>query len=71
MSLTLQQVICNASKLAKRLEEEDGIADTLLSETNQIHQKIDAMKQVISKIIICLNFLYESTAVSGRCRTFE
>ncbi|XP_045480528.1 FGFR1 oncogene partner 2 homolog isoform X2 [Harmonia axyridis] len=45
MSLTLQQVICNASRLAKRLQEEDEIADTLLSETNQIHQKIDAMKQ--------------------------
>ncbi|KAL3265250.1 hypothetical protein HHI36_009464 [Cryptolaemus montrouzieri] len=45
MSLTLEKVIINATRLAKRLENEDEIADTLLSETNQIHQKIEAMKQ--------------------------
>ncbi|KAK9875896.1 hypothetical protein WA026_009683 [Henosepilachna vigintioctopunctata] len=45
MSLTFQQVLTNATRLAKRLEEGDEIADTLLNETSQIRQKIDAMKQ--------------------------
>ncbi|RZC38216.1 FGFR1 oncogene partner 2 -like [Asbolus verrucosus] len=45
MSLTIQQIITDAKRLAGRLKERDTIADTLLNETNAITKKIDAMKQ--------------------------
>ncbi|EFA01821.1 FGFR1 oncogene partner 2 homolog [Tribolium castaneum] len=45
MSLTIQQIITDAKRLAGRLKDRDTIADTLLNETNAITKKIDAMKQ--------------------------
>lgn len=45
MSLTIQQIITDAKRLAGRLKERDTIADSLLNETNAITKKIDAMKQ--------------------------
>lgn len=46
MSLTIQQIITDAKRLAGRLVERDTAADFLLSETHAINKKIDAMKQV-------------------------
>ncbi|KAL1489568.1 hypothetical protein ABEB36_013521 [Hypothenemus hampei] len=45
MSLTIQQIITDAKKLAGRLKEQDSIAGSLLTETHAISKKIDAMKQ--------------------------
>jgi len=45
MSLTIQQIITDAKRLAGRLKERDTIADTLLNDTHAITKKIDAMKQ--------------------------
>lgn len=47
MSLTIQQIITDAKRLASRLKERDSTADILLNETHAINKKIDAMKQVI------------------------
>lgn len=49
MSLTIQQIITDAERLASRLKERDLAADMLLNETNAINKKIDAMKQVSSQ----------------------
>ncbi|XP_022909566.1 FGFR1 oncogene partner 2 homolog [Onthophagus taurus] len=45
MSLTIQQIITDAKRLAGRLKERDSIAEVLLSETHAINKKIDTMKQ--------------------------
>ncbi|XP_030746080.1 FGFR1 oncogene partner 2 homolog [Sitophilus oryzae] len=45
MSLTIQQIITDAKRLAGRLKERDSVANFLLSETHAINKKIDAMKQ--------------------------
>lgn len=45
MSLTMQQIICDAERLASRLKEQDAVADSLLTETHAINKRIDAMKQ--------------------------
>lgn len=47
MSLTIQQIIVDAKRLAGRLKERDTITDCLLTQTHAISKKIDAMKQVI------------------------
>lgn len=46
MSLTFQQLLSDAKKLAGRLKERENVADILLNETHAINKKIDAMKQV-------------------------
>lgn len=45
MSLTIQQILTDAKRLANRLKERDMAADVLLKETHAINKKIDAMKQ--------------------------
>lgn len=45
MSLTIQEIITDAKRLASRLKDRDSLADTLLTETHSITKKIDAMKQ--------------------------
>lgn len=51
MSLTIQQIITDAKKLAGRLKERDSVANFLLAETHAINKKIDAMKQVYFHLI--------------------
>jgi hypothetical protein len=46
MSLTIQQIILDAKRLASRLKEHDSAADALLSQTQSVYKQIDAMKQV-------------------------
>lgn len=46
MSLTIQQIIVDAKRLAGRLKERDSVTDVLLTQTHAIGKKIDAMKQV-------------------------
>ncbi|XP_066999705.1 FGFR1 oncogene partner 2 homolog isoform X2 [Anabrus simplex] len=45
MSLTIQQIILDAKRLASRLKEHDSAADTLLSQAQSVYKQIDAMKQ--------------------------
>lgn len=57
MSITIQQIITDAKRLASRLKERDVVADVLLNETHAINKKIDAMKQV-RIYLLCPNGLY-------------
>ncbi|XP_023716910.1 FGFR1 oncogene partner 2 homolog [Cryptotermes secundus] len=45
MSLTIQQILLDAKRLASRLKEHDSAADALLSQTQSVYKQIDAMKQ--------------------------
>jgi hypothetical protein len=46
MSLTVQQIVLDAKKLASKLKEHDTVADNLISQTQCVFKQIDAMKQV-------------------------
>lgn len=46
MSLTIQQILSDAKRLASRLKEHDTAADVLLSQTQSVYKQLDAMKQV-------------------------
>ncbi|XP_034249249.1 FGFR1 oncogene partner 2 homolog [Thrips palmi] len=45
MSLTIQQILSDAKRLASRLKEHDTAADVLLSQTQSVYKQLDAMKQ--------------------------
>ncbi|XP_041972791.1 FGFR1 oncogene partner 2 homolog [Aricia agestis] len=45
MSLTIQQIILDAKRLAGRLKERDSEADALLTETQSAYRQIHTMKQ--------------------------
>jgi len=45
MSLTIQQILQDAKKLSSKLKEHDSAADVILSQTQSVYKKIDAMKQ--------------------------
>ena len=42
----MDQLLLDAKRLACRLREHNGSADALISQTNGLHCKLDAMKQV-------------------------
>lgn len=46
MSLTIQQMILDAKRLATRLKKNDLAADFLLSQAQSVYKQVDAMKQV-------------------------
>jgi hypothetical protein len=46
MSVTIQQILSDAKRLASKLKEHDTAADALLSQAQFAYKKIDAMKQV-------------------------
>lgn len=46
MSVTIQQILSDAKRLATKLKEHDTAADALLSQAQFVYKKIDAMKQV-------------------------
>lgn len=62
MSITIQQIITDAKRLAGRLKERDSVADVLLNETHAINKKIDAMKQVI---VVSFSFFFVLFVYSG------
>lgn len=47
MSLTIQQIILDAKRLAGRLKERETEADALLTETQTAYRQIHTMKQVM------------------------
>jgi hypothetical protein len=61
MSLTIQQIILDAKRLASRLKEHDSAADALLSQTQSVYKQIDAMKQVgiIDLMYISLHVIHQ------------
>lgn len=56
MSLTIQQIILDAKRLAGRLKERETEADALLTETQTAYRHIHTMKQVgYWNVIWCYN----------------
>lgn len=66
MSLTIQQIILDAKRLAGRLKERETEADALLTETQTAYRQIHTMKQVgcwnvirvqncDARLVYCLN----------------
>lgn len=51
MSLTIQQILQDAKKLSSKLKEHDSAADAILSQTQSVYKKIDAMKQVGQRLM--------------------
>ncbi|XP_059483104.1 FGFR1 oncogene partner 2 homolog [Neocloeon triangulifer] len=45
MSITIQEILLDAKRLACRLKEHDSAADELLSQSQSVFRQIDAMKQ--------------------------
>lgn len=50
MSLTIQQIILDAKRLAGRLKDHDSTADSLLSQAQTVYKTVDTMKQVIGNM---------------------
>lgn len=50
MSLSIQQIILDAKRLAGRLKERESVADSLLNDTQAINKQIESMKQVRTTI---------------------
>lgn len=55
MSLTIQQIILDAKRLAGRLKERETEADALLTETQTAYRQIHTMKQVGGSNLIRLH----------------
>lgn len=51
MSITIQQILLDAKRLASRLKEHDSAADALLSQSQSVFKQIDAMKQVCNNLL--------------------
>lgn len=60
MSLTIQQILSDAKRLASRLKEHDTAADVLLSQTQSVYKQLDAMKQVRYSPFLTLMFRFSS-----------
>ena len=61
MAFTLEKVLADARKLANRLKDHDGTADSLITQTQTLHKQVDAMKVVSIEIIfLCTEELIES-----------
>lgn len=46
MSVSVQQILADAKRLAGRLKEHDSSADLLLSQAQSMFRQVDAMKEV-------------------------
>lgn len=64
MSLTIQQIILDAKRLAGRLKERETETDALLTETQTAYRQIHTMKQVIRALN---NGLMTSTSFLAHC----
>lgn len=49
MSVSVQQILADAKRLAGRLKEHDSSADLLLSQAQSMFRQVDAMKEVFNK----------------------
>lgn len=48
MSLTIQQIITDAKRLAGRLKERDSTADLLINDSQAVIKKVNELKQVFN-----------------------
>ena len=46
MACSIEKILGDAKQLVNRLREHDSIADTLITQTQSLHRRVDAMKQV-------------------------
>ena len=46
IAVKMDQLLLDAKRLASRLREHNSSTDTLISQANNVHFKLDAMKQV-------------------------
>ena len=54
----MDQLLLDAKRLASRLREHNASSDALISQANNLHFKVDAMKQVtISKFGLVLSLV--------------
>ena len=60
MSLTIQQIILDAKRLAGRLKERETEADALLTETQTAYRQIYTIKQVSTATRNCLLIMSNS-----------
>lgn len=47
MSVSVQQILADAKRLAGRLKEHDASADALLSQAQAMFRQVDTMKEVV------------------------
>lgn len=47
MSISIEQMIIDAKRLANRLKEKEALADALTNDTERINYQIESMHQVI------------------------
>lgn len=50
----MDQLLLDAKRLASRLREHNASSDTLISQANNVHFKLDAMKQV--SVYVCVRY---------------
>lgn len=55
MSVSVQQILADAKKLAGRLKDHDSSADMLLSQAQAMYRQVDAMKEVAVTVYCNLN----------------
>lgn len=72
MSVTIQQILSDAKRLASKLKEDDTAADALLAQAQFVYKKIDAMKQASRPRTSCAALVPSTDARfdyhrNGRC----
>lgn len=48
MSISIEQMIIDAKRLANRLKEKEALADALTNDTERINYQIESMRQVMN-----------------------
>lgn len=48
MSISIEQMIIDAKRLANRLKEKEALADALTNDTERINYQIESMRQVLN-----------------------
>lgn len=49
MSISIEQIILDAKRVANRLKDREALSDSLLVETEAINKQLETMRQVFSK----------------------
>ena len=47
MSITIQQIILDAKRIAKRLKDRELLGDSLIVDTESVNKQIESMRTVI------------------------
>lgn len=49
MSITLEQIVLDAKRIANRLKDREPFCDAILNETENISKQIESMREVFSR----------------------